>query len=177
MLLAVVVFREHLGRTGAMPASFIAMAAGVLKVQPGGLSAATSGVVFLPAACLCWAIDNNLTQRPLAPRPHRDAPLAHDHAHVPDAHGILIARAGRSPTAATIAEKVATVRRMLAALTQKVRLRRLVPAVVVAFAALGGLGLRSAYDRLSAGPDCCYPGSPCCHPGAPCCEARKHAAN
>jgi hypothetical protein len=58
----------------------------------------------------------------------------------------------------------------------RARLRRLVPVVVVAFAALGGLGARAAYDRLSAASDCCYPGSPCCYPGAPCCEARKHAA-
>lgn len=56
------------------------------------------------------------------------------------------------------------------------RFPKVLPVVVVAIAALGGLGARTAYEKLSATSDCCYPGSPCCYPGAPCCVAREHAA-
>ena len=66
---------------------------------------------------------------------------------------------------------------MFARLAQKLRLRRALPVLVVALAAMGGLGARAAYDKLTAAQDCCYPGSPCCYPGSPCCEARKHAAD
>ncbi len=63
VLLAVVFFREHLGRYAAAAAAFILGGALVLKLQPGALGADTAGVALLAAACLCWAIDNNLTQR------------------------------------------------------------------------------------------------------------------
>lgn len=59
--------------------------------------------------------------------------------------------------------------------SMKARFPKALPVAVFTIAALGGLGIRAAYDKLSAAPDCCYPGSPCCYPGAPCCEARKHA--
>jgi drug/metabolite transporter (DMT)-like permease len=62
ILLAVVVFREHLGRHAAMASAFILGGALVLKLEPGGLGADTFGVVLLAGACFCWAIDNNLTQ-------------------------------------------------------------------------------------------------------------------
>jgi len=62
ILLAVVVFREHLGRHAALASVFILAGALVLKLEPGGLGADTLGVVLLAGACLCWAIDNNLTQ-------------------------------------------------------------------------------------------------------------------
>ena len=63
VLLAVVVFKEHLGRYAAAAAGFILAGALVLKLEPGALGADTAGVVLLAAACLCWGIDNNLTQR------------------------------------------------------------------------------------------------------------------
>lgn len=63
VLLAVVVFREHLGRYGAGAAVFILAGALTLKLEPGALGANTAGVLLLAGACLCWAIDNNLTQR------------------------------------------------------------------------------------------------------------------
>lgn len=62
MLLAVVAFREHLGRYAAGAAAFILAGALVLKLQPGELGADTAGILLLAAACLCWALDNNLTQ-------------------------------------------------------------------------------------------------------------------
>jgi drug/metabolite transporter (DMT)-like permease len=63
VLLAVVVFGEHLGRYAAAATAFILGGALVLRLQPGALGADTAGVALLAAACLCWAIDNNLTQR------------------------------------------------------------------------------------------------------------------
>jgi drug/metabolite transporter (DMT)-like permease len=63
ILLAVVLFREHLGRRAALASGCILGGALVLKLEPGGLGADTLGVVLIAGACLAWAIDNNLTQR------------------------------------------------------------------------------------------------------------------
>jgi drug/metabolite transporter (DMT)-like permease len=63
VLLALLVFREHLGRHGAIATALILAGALVLKVEPGELGADSLGVFLLAAACACWAIDNNLTQR------------------------------------------------------------------------------------------------------------------
>ncbi|MDB4974052.1 MAG: hypothetical protein JWN48_2393, partial [Myxococcaceae bacterium] len=63
MLLAVLVFREHLGRRAAVAAFCILSGAALLKLQPGAVIVDTQGMLFLAAACACWAMDNNLTQR------------------------------------------------------------------------------------------------------------------
>ena len=63
VLLAVVVFREHLGRYAGGAAFFILLGALMLKLEFGALGADTTGVLLLASACLCWSIDNNLTQR------------------------------------------------------------------------------------------------------------------
>ncbi len=63
VLLAVGIFKEHLGRHAAAAAGLILTGALVLKLEPGALGADTVGVALLAAACLCWGIDNNLTQR------------------------------------------------------------------------------------------------------------------
>jgi drug/metabolite transporter (DMT)-like permease len=63
VLLAVALFREHLGKYAAGAAAFILAGALALKIDPGSLGADTVGVLLLAAACLCWAVDNNLTQR------------------------------------------------------------------------------------------------------------------
>jgi drug/metabolite transporter (DMT)-like permease len=63
VLLAVVLFREHLGRYAATAIALIVSGAVVLKLEPGSLGADTAGVVLLAGACACWALDNNLTQR------------------------------------------------------------------------------------------------------------------
>ena len=63
MLLAVLVFREHLGRYGAAAAALIVLGAVLLKMRPGNAGADTIGVLAIAGACLCWAVDNNLTQR------------------------------------------------------------------------------------------------------------------
>ncbi|HKP62300.1 MAG TPA: EamA family transporter [Polyangiales bacterium] len=63
MLLAVVVFREHLGRSGVIAAVLILAGALVLKLEQGSFGVDALGVVSLAGACACWALDNNLTQR------------------------------------------------------------------------------------------------------------------
>lgn len=63
VLLAVLVFREHLGRHAAIAVALIMSGAVVLKVEPGLIGADTAGVALLAGACACWAVDNNLTQR------------------------------------------------------------------------------------------------------------------
>ncbi len=63
MLLALVVFGEHLGRRTASAAVPILVGAVVLTYQPGELRADPFGIVAIAGACLSWAIDNNLTQR------------------------------------------------------------------------------------------------------------------
>lgn len=63
VLMAVMIFREHLGRYAAGAAVLILGGAVVLKLEPGALGADLWGIILLAAACLCWAFDNNLTQR------------------------------------------------------------------------------------------------------------------
>lgn len=63
VLLAVLLFREHLGRYAAVATLLIVGGAAVLKLDPGSLGAETVGVLLLAAACACWALDNNLTQK------------------------------------------------------------------------------------------------------------------
>lgn len=70
ILLAVLLFREHLGRRARLAALLIV--GGALSLtgrEAGGAQAAVSpaaswlGGAALAGACLCWALDNNLTQR------------------------------------------------------------------------------------------------------------------
>jgi drug/metabolite transporter (DMT)-like permease len=63
---AVVVFREHLGARAALATVLVLAGAAVLAAaSPGGGGGATTwtGTAALAGACLCWALDNNLTQR------------------------------------------------------------------------------------------------------------------
>ncbi len=63
LLLALLVFREHLGKMAALAAALIVSGAVLLRFEPGTLSGRSSGVLLIAGACLCWALDNNLTQR------------------------------------------------------------------------------------------------------------------
>ncbi|ADO75674.1 DMT family transporter [Stigmatella aurantiaca] len=63
ILLALLVFGEHLGRAGALAAGFVMAGAAVLGLQEGELHGDLLGVLALAGACLAWAVDNNLTQR------------------------------------------------------------------------------------------------------------------
>ncbi|HEX4337272.1 MAG TPA: EamA family transporter [Polyangiaceae bacterium] len=63
MLLAVALFREHLGRHALVASMFILAGAVVLNLSPGELGVNAGGVLLLAGACAAWALDNNLTQR------------------------------------------------------------------------------------------------------------------
>lgn len=71
ILIAVVIFREHLGRWAQLAALLIVAGALSLTARAPGYAAGTEnsaaaswlGDAALAGACLCWAIDNNLTQR------------------------------------------------------------------------------------------------------------------
>lgn len=63
IVLAALVFGEHLGRRAALAAGCILLGAVVLRVVPGEVEVDGLGVAAIAGACLCWALDNNLTQR------------------------------------------------------------------------------------------------------------------
>jgi drug/metabolite transporter (DMT)-like permease len=63
MVIAVVFFREHMGRRAIIAALLICSGATLIDFQPGTLRADTTGALLLAAACACWALDNNLTQK------------------------------------------------------------------------------------------------------------------
>ena len=62
-LLAWFVFRENFDQRIALGMIFIVAGGGALSWQSGPVSPPPLGVLAIAAACLCWAIDNNLTQR------------------------------------------------------------------------------------------------------------------
>jgi drug/metabolite transporter (DMT)-like permease len=63
ILIAITVFREHLGRRHLAAAFLVLLGAGVLSYGPERLRADWVGTLALAAACASWAIDNNLSQR------------------------------------------------------------------------------------------------------------------
>lgn len=63
MLVALVVFREHLSRRALAAAALIVGGAAVLGYAPGQLHGQWIGVLCIAGACLSWAFDNNWTQR------------------------------------------------------------------------------------------------------------------
>lgn len=63
MLVAVLVFREHLVRLELAGILVIVVGAGVLTYRPGAIHWDVVGILAVTGACLCWAIDNNLSQR------------------------------------------------------------------------------------------------------------------
>jgi drug/metabolite transporter (DMT)-like permease len=63
MLLALLLFGEHLGRYGAAAAALILAGAALLKLDPAPGRADVTGMLAIGLACLAWALDNNLTQR------------------------------------------------------------------------------------------------------------------
>jgi drug/metabolite transporter (DMT)-like permease len=63
ILLALLVFGEHLGRAGALAAGLIFSGAAVLGAEAGEVHGDVLGALAIAGACLSWAVDNNLTQR------------------------------------------------------------------------------------------------------------------
>ena len=62
LVLGVMLFREHLSRRSALGAAVVFGGAALLAFGPGGGQVDPVGVVCVALACLCWGIDNNLTQ-------------------------------------------------------------------------------------------------------------------
>jgi drug/metabolite transporter (DMT)-like permease len=63
VLVAVLIFREHLVRRELAGVVAIVVAAGILTYRPGAIRGDAVGILAVLGACLCWAIDNNLSQR------------------------------------------------------------------------------------------------------------------
>lgn len=63
ILVAVLAFREHLVRLEIAGVAMIVVAAGILSYRPGAIRGDVPGILAVLGACLCWAIDNNLSQR------------------------------------------------------------------------------------------------------------------
>ena len=62
-LLAVAVFGDRLSPRETLAIVVILTAAAIVTYQPGQLGGQGMGVLAVAGACLCWGIDNNLTQR------------------------------------------------------------------------------------------------------------------
>jgi drug/metabolite transporter (DMT)-like permease len=63
MLLAIAVFGEHLDRRALAGAALIVVGGALLGFRPGELGGDWLGEAAIAGACLCWAVDNNLTER------------------------------------------------------------------------------------------------------------------
>src|SRR5262245_5708250 len=63
ILIAVFLFGEHLGRREALAAMLIVGGALTLTGSFQDVAGESVGAVAIAGACLCWALDNNLTQR------------------------------------------------------------------------------------------------------------------
>jgi drug/metabolite transporter (DMT)-like permease len=64
-LLAWVVFRENVDRRILLGMLAIVAGGALLSAQPAGYGASLMGALAIAGACLCWAIDNNVT-RPIS---------------------------------------------------------------------------------------------------------------
>jgi drug/metabolite transporter (DMT)-like permease len=63
MLIAVSVMGEHLGRRETFASAAILIGGILISVGPGQLRGDLFGILEVTAACVCWGVDNNLTQR------------------------------------------------------------------------------------------------------------------
>jgi len=63
ILIAVTVFGEHIGAREAMAAAVVVAGVVLLSAHPGEGVSHPLGVAAVAGACLCWAVDNNVTQR------------------------------------------------------------------------------------------------------------------
>jgi drug/metabolite transporter (DMT)-like permease len=63
VLLAVLLFRDHLGARAGFAVVAVLLGAALLSYEPGELRASVPGTLAICGACLCWALDNNLSQK------------------------------------------------------------------------------------------------------------------
>lgn len=63
LLLAVAVFGEHLSTRMVIASTAILAAGALLTIEPRTSTVSITGSLAIAAACLAWAIDNNVTQR------------------------------------------------------------------------------------------------------------------
>ncbi len=63
ILVAVLLFGEHVGRRGMAALGLVLLGAVLLGARGGDVRVDPLGLLAIAAACLCWAFDNNLTQR------------------------------------------------------------------------------------------------------------------
>ncbi len=63
VLLALLLFGEHLGVRGLVGAGLVFGGATWVGLRPGELRADPQGVLAIAGACLAWGLDNNLSQR------------------------------------------------------------------------------------------------------------------
>lgn len=61
--LAVALFGEHLPWREGAGSALVLLGAAVLGFSPGELKSDLIGLLLVALACLCWAVDNNLSQR------------------------------------------------------------------------------------------------------------------
>jgi drug/metabolite transporter (DMT)-like permease len=62
-LIAWFVFRENFDRRIALGMALIVTAGALASLEPGALAGVSAGALFVAAACLAWAVDNNLTRK------------------------------------------------------------------------------------------------------------------
>lgn len=63
ILIALLLFGEHLGRREQVAGGLIVLGAAVLGKEPGEFAADWLGVLAIAGACASWGLDNNLSQR------------------------------------------------------------------------------------------------------------------
>ncbi len=63
ILIALLLFGEHLGRREQVAGGLIVLGAAVLGKEPGEFAADWIGVLAIAGACASWGLDNNLSQR------------------------------------------------------------------------------------------------------------------
>ncbi|MBI3759235.1 MAG: DMT family transporter, partial [Deltaproteobacteria bacterium] len=62
-LIAIGLLREHIGKREAIASTTIMLGAALIGFQLTQVHSNPLGAIEIAAACLCWGIDNNLTQR------------------------------------------------------------------------------------------------------------------
>lgn len=104
--IGIVVFREHLSRSALRGAALIFGGALVLGLGSGATRADWVGILLVGGGCVCWALDNNLTQS-LTLRDPRTIVLLKTGAAGACNLGLALAIGERFPTVAYIAAALA----------------------------------------------------------------------